>query len=701
MDQLTFGLRDSAAPLLLRALMTRAEVIDAEERTLRISCSSEYPVHRRSYWDGEWVEVLDHSDEAIDMERFESGAPVLMQHDSWNADSHIGVVERAWIEDRQLMAEIRLSKRESISEFFEDIVAGIRCSVSVGYLIQERVLERETDDGPDEYRVSRWSPHEVSFVSIPADPTVGMRSTDIPRAGDMPERALPELLINHEKSKPPEGFQYEVRTVNPAAPAATKEERTMSRKNGQPAAQDPAKKREADPATDPAPTTVSTDPAPDANRGAEVNDRIQEYYDIFDTLPESVRAENYDIVKRWVHDEVDPKVASREALKLMAERSGAPSDPHVQTGEDEGDKFQRSAELSLLARNAFTRTPELTKENESNPIRHYTLRELARAYVERAGVKEVLDPMAMVGRAFTLRSAIGHSTSDFANLLQNIINKTVLRGYTEAAETWRTIARVGSLSDFKTGTRVGLNDFDDLDRVSQGGEYKYGTIGDRGEQIRLGTYGKLLAVTRETIINDDLGELAQLASKMGRAAARVPGDLVYAVLTTNPVMSDGIALFDAQHNNLAGATAGITVSSLTAARVAMALQTDGSNNANGLNIPMSRLVVPVALQTTALQLREAEYDPANTNNVRTPNPYRNSFEVTADPRLDSASSTGWYAVADPNQFDTIECAFLNGNETPYLEEKMGWNIDGAEMKVRLDVGVAALDFRTMYRFPSA
>lgn len=76
-------------------------------------------------------------------------------------------------------------------------------------------------------------------------------------------------------------------------------------------------------------------------------------------------------------------------------------------------------------------------------------------------------------------------------------------------------------------------------------------------------------------------------------------------------------------------------------------------------------------------------------------------EVVAEARLDAASATAWYLAADPNMFDTIEVQYLDGNDAPYLEQKDGWNVDGVEMKVRIDAGVKALDYRTLYKSAGA
>ena len=73
----------------------------------------------------------------------------------------------------------------------------------------------------------------------------------------------------------------------------------------------------------------------------------------------------------------------------------------------------------------------------------------------------------------------------------------------------------------------------------------------------------------------------------------------------------------------------------------------------------------------------------------------------ADARLDDNSSTTEYMVAAPGAYDTIEVAYLDGNESPYLEQQSGFSVDGATFKVRMDAGVAPLSFRTMVKMSDA
>lgn len=359
----------------------------------------------------------------------------------------------------------------------------------------------------------------------------------------------------------------------------------------------------------------------------------------------------------------------------------------VMTIEDEHDKFKAAVSAGMMIRAG------LTANDAANEFRGYSLMELARASLHRKNIStKGLDKMSVVAAAFT------HGASDFTNLLADVAHKSMLKGYDEADETFQKWTSVGNLPDFKAAKRVDLNTFPSLNVVEPGAEYKYATIGDRGETIQLATYGSLFSITRQAIINDDLDVFTRLPNKMGRAAIRTVGNLVYAVLTSNPTMGDGVALFHATHSNLLTAAA-LGTASVDAMDAAMAKQKDATGNT--LNLALAYVIVPRALKGTAMQVANSEFEVASGAKTNTaPNWMRGAFEVIADARLDSASASNWFGAADPNMHDTIEVAYLDGNTAPTLEQQGGWTVDGVEFKVRMDAGVKALDFRGMAKNPN-
>jgi len=390
--------------------------------------------------------------------------------------------------------------------------------------------------------------------------------------------------------------------------------------------------------------------------------------------------------------EITPEQAQSHILEKMA-ASGEPLAGNLPatSGESQEDKFRAGAVFALASRAGLSGKDADT----GSEFRGLSLMEMAGRVLAMHGVE-----ISNMGKMDRVAAAFTHTSGDFGSLLMNVAEKAMLKGHDEAEETFQAWTAKGELPDFKPGSRVDLNSFPSLEQVRDGAEYKYATVGDRGETIQLATYGSLFSITRQAIINDDLNAFTRIPALMGRAAIRTVGDLVYAILTSNPTMSDGTALFHASHSNLLTA-AGINTGSVDAMRVAMATQTDSTKKgASALNIRLANLLVPVALEGTAKVVRDSEYEVgASTKNNTVPNSVRGTFEVISDARLDAVSATAWYGAASSGMHDTIEVAYLDGNDRPYLEQQSGWTVDGTEFKVRLDAGVKALDFRTLAKNP--
>lgn len=281
------------------------------------------------------------------------------------------------------------------------------------------------------------------------------------------------------------------------------------------------------------------------------------------------------------------------------------------------------------------------------------------------------------------------TTSDFPALLENVANKSVMTGFREnETGTHRIWTREGTLSDFKTAKRVALSEAPGLQKVLEHGEYTHGALSDAAESVKLETYGKILAISRQALINDDIGELTRVPHAMGQAAFRLEADLVYQIINSNPVMRDGVALFHTTHANLAATPAAPSVTSLGDLRKLMRLQR-GLAGISWMNLAPRFLIVPAALETLSEQL-QAIITPTKTSDVAPE--WLRSITVVADARLDATSPTAWYIAADPAVHDTVEVLRLDG-EPVTLETNNSFARDELQMKVRLDVGAVALDWR--------
>ncbi len=382
-------------------------------------------------------------------------------------------------------------------------------------------------------------------------------------------------------------------------------------------------------------------------------------------------------------------VVGQQILALMAQGRGPLNGGgHVVAGADERD-ILRTAMASAIDSRAGGSQAE-----GANQFRGFTMFELARACAERAGVNtRGMDRMDIVAASFT------HSSSDFPLLLGDTARKALKRGYEETPEVFGLFTRAVTLTDFKPTSLAGLGRFSNLDLIPENGEYKSGKFNESGSSLKLATYGKMFGISRQAIINDDLNALSDVPRKMGQAAKRTVGNAVFALLTGNPVLADGIALFHASHNNLVGTGSVLSTTSVDGVRVLMATQKDTDGNV--VRVPLKYLVVPVGLGGAARTVLESQFEVSTTRNNSTPNIVRNSFEVIEDPRLDAASATAWYGVADPAMFDGIVVGYLDGKQEPYLEAKEGWNVDGTQWKVRMDAAAAVADHIALSKNPGA
>jgi len=275
-------------------------------------------------------------------------------------------------------------------------------------------------------------------------------------------------------------------------------------------------------------------------------------------------------------------------------------------------------------------------------------------------------------------------------LLQNVADKSVINGYDEASATHRAITRMIFAQDFKTKFIVAAGESPDLKLVNEDGEFTYSGVTETGASVNLLTYGRLQAVSRQVIVNDDLGEVQRKLRSSGSAAARLESDIVWGLLISNPVMQDGNTLFHATHNNIATAAAP-SVTALGEMRELLRKQ-KGLGGLAHLDLQPHAVLVPAALETVMEQLLASLADPAGVNQ-QTFNPFAHKLQMVVDPRLDDDSATRWYLITDPERFNWFDRVHLEGQPTPFVGEQEGWSIDGFEIKVRHDFAASINEHR--------
>ena len=649
----------------------------AETRTIEVVWSTGASVRRRDPWSGRgYEEVLSLDPAHVDLTRLNGGAPLLNAHGAFDLEDVIGVVERAWIARETGAyvgrATVRFSDRADVEPIWQDVKGGIIRNVSVGYAVRAYEIREEEGTIPVWTAVD-WQPLELSAVPVGADGAAGFRSPPTPTTCRLLRQALP----SHPTDK-----DIPMTDVTPT-PAEAERPEPQAETAPAPVAPEPiAPVAAAEPVT----RAMPQEPAikPDQILAQE-RSRISGIYEA---------ARKLHVDQKLADDLVKRGTSLSEARGLLIDAAALAdaaieTRPHVRAGELDASETRRSAvEAALLHR---FEPGKFRLTDAAREWRGLSLIEMARSFLDAEGIR-----VKGMGRDEIATRAL-HTGSDFPQILAGVTNRTLRDAYEAAPRTYQAIARRATVADFKSVQRLQLGEAPQLEKVNEAGEFKRGSIGEAKETYRVETYGKVVGITRQVLINDDLDAFTRVPSLFGTAAATLESDVVWSIFTANLAMADGKTLFHAGHSNLAGTGTALDVANLAKARTAMSKQT-GLDGKTVLNIRPTFLVVPTSLELAAEQLLAQNIVPTKVGDV-VPATIR-SLSVVSEPRLDPASgAVPWYLVASPAAIDTIEYAFLEGQDGVFIETRMGFDIDGVEIKARLDFGAKAIDWRGLYKNP--
>lgn len=648
-------------PLQSIRAAVRPGTVNIDDRTVEITWTTGARGKRWSWSIGEYQEELEVSDTALRMERLNNGAPFLNTHGQWDLDDVIGVVERAWLEGGEGRAVIRFSSREEVEPIFRDVRDGILRNISVGYIVHRYVLVEDGEDTTPIYRATDWEPTELSLVPIGFDDGSKVRSAKTP--ADYKGERYSTIFETRQAVEP---------VVQPAAVATTQEEKVMTDEEKR-AAEDQIRRESLE---------------AERKRGLTIRQMAKKV-----GLPE-------EFVDDLVERGVSVADASAAMIDKLAEgqKSDQPetrnSQPTVTSTVDQSVVLaKRGGMLNALLHRC---DPSVKLEDGGREFRGMRLIDMARESVEMVGGSvRGMTPQEVARAALgcdrqAFRAAGMHTTSDFPLLLGSTVARTLRAGYELAPQTWRPLGRQTSVPDFREVTRVALGDISALEKVNEHGEYKYGAMGEEGAPIKVAKFGKIIAITWESIVNDDLSALTRIPQALGAAAAQTESDVVWDLLLNNPNFVDGKAVFHADHGNLAAAAGAINTTTLAAARAAMRKQK--SKAGHYLNLGPQYLVVGPDKELEAFQFTSSQYVPAKNADI---NDSRNtSLQVIVDARI---TGNQWYLYAAPGMVDTFEYAYLEGEQGVFTETREGFEVDGMEIKARLVFGAAWIDYRGAYK----
>lgn len=459
--------------------------VNEEERSIELSFSSEEPYDR---WFG--TEILEHKSESIDLTRLNQIGVLLFNHDY---DKVIGRIEKAWVENNRGKAKVVFDTDEDSEKIYQKVKSGTLKGVSVGYRVNnwEEVEQGavSTDgrfQGPCSI-ATRWMPYEISIVSVPADPTVGVgRSFSEEDNGgiNMPENK--NVKDNNVQDNSQRNDNEELQRKLEEERARVKEIRQMAR--------------------------------------------------------------SFNLDQKFFDNLIDNGTSIEDARKSILEELARNTTPvnttaSVQVGTEEIDKFKRAATDGLSIRVG------LRVDKPVDGAREFAGKSLLRL-AEESIFRQTGEDMRNARDIDIFKRAL-EGTGAFKIILSNVANKTLLSAYEEAPTTFQFWTAVGSNKDFKPTTQAQLSSADVLEKMTETGEFKNKSFKESGVNTQLDTYGASFAITRKALINDDLGAFTDIMALFGESSKRMINKMCYDLLTGKDTKINNVALFDkSKHNNL-------------------------------------------------------------------------------------------------------------------------------------------------------
>jgi hypothetical protein len=387
-----------------------------------------------------------------------------------------------------------------------------------------------------------------------------------------------------------------------------------------------------------------------------------------------------DFAEQFISEGTELEVVRERVIDELAKKSSE-VETRTQRAEVTVDETEvrHEAMVNAIASRANSNV-ELTEKGRM--FRGHSLLDMAREF---SGNQRGLDKGVVIERAF-------HTTSDFASILMDATNVSLKKEYAEQEQTFNPFTERVSLSDFKTKHLVSLGEGPQFKKTLEASEIKHGSMDQEAESMKLDSYTTGVNVTRQTIINDDLDAFGKVPRAIARSARRLESDLVFELITSNPTMGDGTALFHAsKHSNLASSGAAISVASIGAGFTSMRKQ-KGIDGKTTLDLRPAILLTPVALDVVAMQFLSTNFLANAQSDV---NPYAGKLAHVSDPRLDEASANAWYLIVGKSNSPLIELGTLDG-QGPQINVKERFAL-GVSFEALHDVGAGLTGWREIYK----
>lgn len=400
------------------------------------------------------------------------------------------------------------------------------------------------------------------------------------------------------------------------------------------------------------------------------------------------------------HPEIEAKAIaegwSAEKTELEVLRAARPTAPNVHTLNPVAGPAVLNAAVSLAGgisgEELVKEHGEPTVEAARKQFRHGI--SLQQLFLEAAWAN------GYTGRSFrgdmqgVLRAAF--STTELSGILSNNANKFLLAGFNMVEQTWRAIASIRPVKDFKTTTSYRMTGDMKYEQVGPGGELKHAVVNEESYTNIALTYGKMFAITRTEMINDDLGALTDLPRRLGRGAGLAFNEVFWTEFIDNATFFTA-----ANGSRQEGAGSALALAGLNAADAAFIDQEDTDGDPLGMSPKV--LLVPSGLKATGEQLMRSTTlivgGGSAAVNLPDQNPHAGAYDLHVSAYLNKVAYTGysataWYLLADPRDLPTIEVVFLNGQQEPTVESAdVNFEMLGVQFRGFHDFGVNLQDYR--------
>ncbi len=657
---------------------------DATERTVELVLSLGSAVDRHYF-----VEELEISAEAIDLGRVARGlVPLLDSHNRLGIDAMLGTIASVRFETingaQALVALASFADTQAGRDAEGMVARGELRGVSIGYDPKAwEIVAIDLETEKRTWRAMKWELLEASLVPVPADSAAGVRSA-APSPGAHPQPTSPGTVATHHEDEDMR------RSLSLGGRSAATFDAPRDAGGQAPA-----------PAPAPAPAeTRAAAPAPAAPATATRFSSVEALAFVRQAADLGVAARAEELIGQNDRGEISIETANRQLLEASAERqraatSALPAGSGARVVVEETDRIRAGVPAVLLAglrRSAgqaeFADTEVgRAQRAAAEPYARHTLSELAALSIgERTMPRSAAERIDVFQRAF-------HTTSDFPLLLSGALNSRLLENYVAAQPVYRRIARQMTFMDFRAHDVLRPGDFPQLQKVSEAGEIKSGTLGEKRERVYVVPYGITFGLSRQLLVNDNLGAMDQILASQGQSVALFEEITFFAAKNVasgvGPTLAeDGKAVFHADHNNYTSSGTVINTANLGIGRAALRKQKNLAGQAMG--------IAPAILLVSPDKETEAEQQLATVivNDTAKANPFGGRLDLVVGGQL---TGNAWELYADPSMGANWTWGLLDGFQAPRLRVEDRFGQQGVDVQLEHDFGCGAIDYRFGYR----